>query len=176
MLGNSIIWIVIAARVSAAVYIYFNPLWGFILTLLFDLSDSMLVTRTVKPDRMSYNKLDKSLDWVGYFFMLLTGIKFGIFWPLFLLLAFRLAGQILFVRTKSERFFILFPSFFEATFVWLVLMDGKNLIWLIILLAIKESQEISLHYFFPLYLKKNGGYPKLVKKLGWDSYDTTYDP
>jgi len=171
----SYVWIVIVLRLLAAFYIYFNPLRGFIWTMLIDWWDCYFFKHRARMSWQEYHELDKYLDWVSYLVMLVTSVRYGSFVILFALLLFRLIGQALFLKKKKTIYFLLFPNMFEMAFLWFVILkglfnvSGSDWIWLIILFVVKELQEIYLHYLWPRYLKTKG-YPKWLQRLGYEDH------
>jgi hypothetical protein len=171
------VWLVIFTRILFALYILINPLWGFIWTTVFDHFDSYILKHKEGMSWWEYHMLDKYLDWVSYITMLIAGFQYGVIYILVALLAFRLVGQLMFMRTRKTIYFLLFPNLYEMAFLWFVLVqkvlfyDGGGLsqsVWLFILFIVKETQEAWLHFIWPNYLKKNG-YPKIMQKIGFEA-------
>lgn len=173
-LGHPAVFTVSVIRISSALLIFLYPFWGFVLTCILDILDAQVLIRLVGISREKYHLWDKNMDWLTYVVMLTYGSNHGFFLPLFLLLFFRFAGQFMFLRTGSVRYFILFPNFFEAVFLWFILFypaSGPILLqqgykWpaLALFVSAKYVQEISLHlvwtsWLLPrlqLFLKRRG--------------------
>ncbi|OGG01520.1 hypothetical protein A2Z33_00595 [Candidatus Gottesmanbacteria bacterium RBG_16_52_11] len=153
---HPLILAVTAVKFAAAATILVNPFWGLFLSSAIDIADAQIVIRLLGFDRRQYQQWDKSTDWFAYVAELWVGVTYGVFLPLFLLLFFRFFGQFMFSRFRSTLVFILFPNFFEAAFMWLVIFHpdrrsislgaGEPWNWLYIFFAAKLIQEIMLHY------------------------------
>ena len=155
-------------RMASAVLILFNPVWGFFLTVFFDFWDGYfyeMIPRLVEMPRPTYQEYDKFQDWIGYIFMFVVGIKYGLFNILALLLVYRLVGQMIFLKIKKQAVFVVFTNFFEATFLWYVILPLMNVnpayFWFYVLLIVYELREIFLHLYWPWELKRKG-FPKYL--------------
>ena len=159
---DPLVIIVTAVRIGAALSIFWYPLWGLIWSFIFDILDARILLHMVGFSREQYHMWDKNIDWTAYVIMLTVASSYGMFLPLFLLLFFRFMGQFMYLRTHNTWFFIFFPNLFEAGFLWMVIfypIPGTVQIdtpvkfwWLVALFAVKESQEVLLHFIWPRYL------------------------
>jgi hypothetical protein len=177
-----LVWVAILSRIFAAAYIYFNPLWGWILSMIFDCTDWWLLKRKpVNVNIEEYHELDKILDNFTYIVMLITGIKYGVFFILSLFFVYRLIGYYLYTKTKKVSYFVLFPNFFEMMFVWFVIFRIYGITnnmseiqywgWFIFMLILKEGHEIFLHLFWNQKVMpkwEKSGYPRFLRRLGYD--------
>ena len=158
-----LVWLVTIARILAALYIFIDPLWGLIASLVFDILDGQILLYRVHISMEEYEAFDKPLDWVTYICELWVGARYGLFLPLFLLLFYRFMGQFMYMKTGKRFFFALFPNFFEFAFLWLIIVipSGTTFDWhaphpweyLIILLLVKQGQDFFMHYWWDKSLK-----------------------
>jgi len=170
------VWIMIFIRLAAGLYLFVNPLWGFFWFLMADFWDAYIFKHKARMSWREYHTLDKNIDWFGYFCMFAVGVRAGYFFPLIYWLIFKLVGQIIFIKTHKTFYFIFFPNIFEMMFLWYVVLVGQLgfdgwgkpfSFWFILSVAIKEVQEIWLHFLWPNYLRKFG-YPKFLHKFGYE--------
>lgn len=174
-LTNPLLLVVVVARTVAAVYMLVDPVWGFIVTTLFDYLDSVILLHVGGMKRTDYTTWDKYLDWVGYVFMVMIGYTHSFGWILILFFIHRLIGQILYERTKKGIFFILFPNIFEMAFVWFTLGEDVGLTQRLsglhyfagfaALSVFKMAQELMLHFYWPNRVKTKG-YPNFMRSWG----------
>lgn len=169
-LKNPFVIFYTSLRVLSAVYILFNPLWGFILTVFFDFWDGYfyeMIPKLVEMPRPTYQFYDKIQDWLGYIFMWIASFGNPAFLAITLLLVYRFIGQIIFEIIKKQAVFAVFTNFFEASFLWYILFPILNLhpasYWLYIILLLYELREIFLHIYWPWTLK-NYGFPRFLQK------------
>ena len=97
MVNNLLVVIVVVFRILAAIYIFFNIFWGFLVTLVFDFIDAYFLRQKAKLSWNRYQLVDKALDIIPYSVMLIVSIKYGVFSFLLLLFIYRLIGEILFL-------------------------------------------------------------------------------
>jgi len=157
-------------RISSAIFILFNPVWGFFLTLFFDFWDGYFyeIRRDlVDMPRSTYHFFDKFQDWIGYICMWIVSYKYNVFGLLSIFFLFRLLGQVIFIYMKKQWIFVIFPNFIDASFLWFIVfkMMGINLsiYFLYLLFIISIAREISLHIYWPNRLRKYG-YPLFLRK------------
>lgn len=153
---------IIVIRVSFALYMFISPIWGYLLTVIWDYLDAVVLLHIEHVSRKQYHYVDKNLDFVYFTVMLIIGFTTSARVPLLVLFLYRLIGHVLFMRTGADVYFVLFPNFFEIVFVWVVLGQvigfSSNLdssfywSWLIVLFLAKEIHEFSLHYLWANYL------------------------
>lgn len=170
-----VVWGVVVARIFTGILIFFQPLNGFIWFSIVDFWDAYFLQHMAGMSWMTYQKLDKKLDWFGYVSMLLVGIKFGIASMVIPFFLFKLLGQIVFMFFKQQKVFLFFPNFLEAIFLWAVIfplmgLSGRHLSLvfdqtLLALFALEIVKEFFLHVFWPNYLKKNG-FPNYLRIFG----------
>ncbi len=178
LLGFSGVWLVIFLRLSAAVYILLDPLWGAVAAITFDWLDAYILIHRLDFNRHEYHLVDKNLDWIAQTAMLISGINHGWGQALLALFLFRLIGQWFFLKTGKVIYFVFFPNFFEAAFLWLVAartipavarLSFLQLMWgLGMALVLKQLHEIYLHFIWPRQLirLKKTGYPRWLQFLG----------
>lgn len=158
-------------RLASCLWILYQPLAGFIAFTFFDFADGYLF---VNPglSRNEYYRWDRFFDFLGYLPMLYVSSQFGFFIPMFLLIIFRSIGHLLYLRTKKLYFYILFPDFFVFVFLWIVinniykLSQDLSLYLLVFLIILKLVQELLVHYFRPMYVKRFGQ-PEFLVKIGF---------
>lgn len=156
-LRNPVVWAVTIARLLIALYIFINPLWGVLISMVADWVDHLILVymyRIVR--RPEYQLWDKNVDWFTYVVELIVATSFGLYLPFFLLLFWRFLGQFMFMRIHNRRVFVFFPNFFEMAFLWLVIFyphgglttwpTGQALLWLIVILAFKQLHELYVHF------------------------------
>lgn len=172
------VWLVIFMRLGAAVYILINPFWGAVTTVSFDWLDAYILIHRLGFNRHEYHFLDKNLDWIQQTAMLISGINHGWGQMLLALFLFRLVGQWFFLKTGKVIYFIFFPNFFEAAYLWLVAarslpwaarLNYEQLMWgLGAALVLKQLHEIYLHVIWPRQLAKikKTGYPRWMQFFG----------
>lgn len=141
-------------RAAGSLAILWSPVIGFSLTCLLDILDSYVILRISKATRQEYQFWDKNTDWFTYIVMLTVGASYGLFLPLFILLFLRFGGQFMFMRTHKTGFFLVFPNYFEAVFLWTVIFNqpgdkiefsNYHIFWLMALLVTKQVQEMALY-------------------------------
>ena len=171
--GHPLFWLVLFARFAAAGYILIDPLWGFVATIAFDYVDALTWMHMLGMRRKLYYQIDKPMDWVSYIAMYAVAIQQGFSLVLTPFLVYRLVGQVIFMTTGKQKYFVLFPNFFEVVFFWYILGNrlGADL-WsqqflglLAGLLVLKLIQEFLLYYVWPWYLHHRG-YPWILRLLG----------
>lgn len=146
-LKHPVVWVVTIARLLIALYIFINPLWGVIWSMVADWVDSQILIHGIGIRRAEYQLWDKNVDWFAYVVELSVATTYGLYLPFFLLLFWRFLGQFMFLKTHKRWTFILFPNYFEAAFVWLVTLY-PDWTWLVVFLVVKQLHEISLHWLF----------------------------
>lgn len=158
-LKHPVVWIVTIARLLIALYIFVNPLWGVIWSMVADWVDSQILLHGVGITRPQYHLWDKNVDWFAYVVELSVAASYGLYLPFFLLLFWRFIGQFMFMRTQKRWMFVFFPNYFEVAFLWLVIfypqqtmhisITGNAGMWLLLLIVAKEINEIGLHFLLP---------------------------
>ncbi len=148
-LKHPVVWAVTIARLLIALYIFINPLWGVIWSMVADWVDSQVLIHGISITRPQYHLWDKNVDWFVYVVELSVAASYGLYLPFFLLLFWRFIGQFMFLKTHKRFLFVFFPNFFEVTFLWLVLFyPARPYVWLIAFLVAKQLHEIALHLLF----------------------------
>lgn len=158
-LKHPIVWMVTIARLLIALYIFINPLWGVIWSMVADWVDSQVLIHGIGVTRPQYQLWDKNVDWFAYVVELSVAASYGLYLPFFLLLFWRFLGQFMFLKTHKRWMFVFFPNFFEIAFLWLILfypqqtmqvrITGNAGMWLFLLIVAKEINEIGLHFLLP---------------------------
>lgn len=174
---HPLFWLVLFVRVAAAVYIFINPLWGTIWTLVLDYFDSWIWVQYLKMSLHAYHVFDKKIDMLGYICMTIVSIPVG--WEVFLLLVglllYRFVGFLIYLKVKNPLLFLLFPNMFEVAFFWFVLSGYVNVSisapgmwkWLLVLIIGKELQELWIHYPGDIGLRRFGQ-PVIFRLLGYN--------
>jgi len=175
---NTITRITVALRLTAALYIFWNPLWGMLASFFMDWFDSYLLIQRNGFSRNDYEMLDKQLDQVWSVVMLLAGLGTPYGMLLLVLFAFRLLGHAVYLAVKDTRIFLFFPNVFEFAFLWFVALVPLGstkvamytvLVWLVVG---KLIQEAILHWIWPAWLsdmkRKRRPYPSVFRALGWN--------
>src|SRR3989304_6787523 len=108
-LSNPVVLVSFFLRIASAIYILFNPVWGFFLYLFFDFWDGYLfeqIDGLVDMPRPTYQIFDKYQDWLGYLAILFVSFGNEHFTLILGLLLYRLVGQIIFLFLKKQFVFI----------------------------------------------------------------------
>lgn len=157
-LKHPVVWGVTVARLLIALYIFVNPLWGVIISMIADWVDSQVLLHGVGITRPQYQLWDKNADWFAYVVELSVAASYGVYLPFFLLLFWRFTGQFMFLRTHKRWMFVFFPNYFEVAFLWLVLFfPARPIGWLIVMLILKEAHKIGLHISLPKHPEWESG-------------------
>ncbi|MBI2103605.1 hypothetical protein HYT59_01215 [Candidatus Woesebacteria bacterium] len=167
---------VAVVRILSALTIFINPFWGFWIYATVDVFDSFFLFYWARISLGEYHLIDKYLDWIGYIVMIIVSIKLMAFPLLLALFLLRLFGQIVFLVTREDKYFIFFPNFFEFSFAYVVFLEARGinllstkleyyLIYSVILL-IQIIREVGLHLWWPRYWRKNGN-PEFMRDLGF---------
>lgn len=144
-----------AIRLTLPLYIFINPITGSLIALFTDLIDHELLVRWQKIPRQIYQLQDKYLD--QFWYLLIIIYLFTSQAPLLIvtlitiLFVYRILGQVLFIKYKEEKYFLLFPNLAEP-FFWLWIAYPKSfsntsslLTWSLIILVLKLYQEYFIH-------------------------------
>lgn len=150
--------IVFVLRILGAISIIINPFWGFWLSLFFDSTDSLGCIAWAKMKRIDYHRVDKVLDIAVSFFMVMVGIKIGLFVPFLILFLFRLTGGLLFEKTRKTIYLILFPNFIWSVYFFEIILKTSFYNYIPIIVASQVFIELWLHLVVPGPL-----YPYLMK-------------
>lgn len=142
-------------RVVAAVYILYDPFWGFILSSVLDILDYHIIKQYVPLTDEAYHAWDKKVDWTMYLSELWVMARYGLLWLFVPLFLWRLVGHIWSIRIHRRIVYIFTPNVFEVMFVWIILFytPGQSIVdtyhahqlWLVLFLVIKMLQEILIH-------------------------------
>ncbi len=150
---HPLFWMVVMLRLGAAFYLLINPLWGFILGLVFDYFDHYVWVYLLKMTQNHYHYIDKILDTTGYFCISIIGTLKGYMFVFELALIFRLIGNFFWLKTGNKKFLIFFPNLLEVAFVWFVLLNMLGLTyksianWFVfaLLVDVQIVREIYIH-------------------------------
>lgn len=174
--GNPYVAGIITARVAVALSIFWFPWWGLMASYVLDVIDSWFLMQKAGYTRHMYHLVDKWLDWVCYAVEYVIAVRFGMGLIFTVLLVWRLAGHLLFVKTHKPEYFLLAPNMFEILYMWIIaaplehITDGlaRPVYWNIFILLVigKYIQEAWLHIIWPWYLKKYG-FPDFAKRFGY---------
>lgn len=172
---------VIASRLIAALSLFYAPLWGFVAVTLLDWLDSYILIHRVGFTRKQYQQFDKVVDWASQVVMVVMGSMQGFAAAMITLSVYRLIGHLVFIKTGSTKYFVLFPNFIEVAFLWWVALptlNGWNKVialvgqntGLLMAFVFKEMHEALVYMGSPWIirsLRKRGGYPHLMRQLGF---------
>lgn len=178
-LWSPVIWFTVSLRVIGALFIFFQPLIGIIISYFLDWFDSYLLIQRAGISRAQYHMLDKNLDEFWSVIMLIVGWHTPFVGLLAGLFVYRLIGHLVYLATNDTRIFLLFPNVFDFVFLWFVALRpwvsvaSAMYFWqvIIVLTGLKVIQEIVLHWIWPArlrYMKKHWhGYSPFLRSLGW---------
>lgn len=171
---------VTASRLIAALSLFYAPLWGFVAVTLLDWLDSYILIHRVGFTRKQYQQFDKVVDWASQVVMVVMGSMQGFAAVMITLSVYRLIGHLVFIKTGSTKYFVLFPNFIEVAFLWWVALPtlswGRDVIMflgqtngLIVCFVVKEIHEMSVHFGTPWVLRnlRKYGYPAWMRHLGF---------
>ena len=162
MRKRNIVNLILLTRVLSAVYILFDPVWGFISSTFFDWFDWYILENKTKVLTVpQYQRWDKNVDWFMYSAMLVSGIWYGSSGLLLVLFIFKLIGHLVYLKTEDRKIFILFPNFLEGAFIWTVFLKTSGTPGLLILILLEFVKEIWMHFVKPWYIK-SFGYPRFL--------------
>jgi len=174
---NTVTRATVALRLTAAVYILWNPLWGMLASFFMDWFDSYLLIQRAGISRKAYHVLDKNIDQFWSAVMLLYGFTTPYWGLLSVLYIFRLAGHAVYIATGNTKVFLLFPNVFEFAFFWFVALAPWSTLAvdyvsaLMLLVLVKLVQEYALHWAWPVQLDRMKhnfrGYHPALRVLGW---------
>lgn len=167
-------WVIpsVVIRIILPPLIFKAPLLVSALVFIVDWVDSGFYYGA-RISKQTYQLIDKLLDLYWYIFsfiFLFSTPEFPFKDFLFYLFSFRLIGQLLFFKTKNEKYFLIFPNFYENIFLLgLALHLYPNLYnifsgdflnkTIVFLFAVKIIQEIIAHTgrdyysFLPRYMR-----------------------
>lgn len=156
---HPLFWLVTFARCGGAFIVFINPLWGYIVYIILDIADGQILPNFAGMSPLVYHIWDKYVDLFVFIVMLFSSVSYGVFNLLLILLLYRLIGQIIFWKTKNDRYLLAFPNMFEVVWLWAVVGKQINLTQklnniqyvnlLIILIVLKEFQELLVHLWGP---------------------------
>ena len=147
-LKHPVVWVVTLVRLLIALSIFIYPLWGLLASMIADWVDSQVLLHGVGISRRQYHLWDKNVDWFAYVVEFSVAASYGLYFPFFLLLFWRFLGQFMFMKTHKRWMFVIFANYFEVAFLWLVAFYPQW-IWFIVLIILKEVNELVLHFFLP---------------------------
>lgn len=153
--NRSLTFIVGLVRFSAAFLMYWNILWGWILSAFLDIIDCNILMQWGTLTSLQYQKADKVIDLLVQLVMLAIAFPSKYFVFLLVLYFLRFVGQALFWKTANDKFLILFPNIFETFWLWLICIPSLGIPFLIqptiyffcllVLLIVKITQELIVH-------------------------------
>lgn len=135
------------------------PLFGLWGNYILDVLDGDILLSLGMIDQ-TYQLIDKSTDFISYFFMLMLGLRWSIKKVVLVLFIYRIIGQILYFITGNELIFFYFQNFLEPLMMIYALIlfrqkDEKKayltykkhfiLVWAIVLIY-KVWNEWYLHF------------------------------
>lgn len=151
--------LIILLKIAVPASMLFFPLFGLWGNYVLDVIDGDLLLSLGMTDS-NYQLIDKSLDLISYFFMLILGLRWSIRKLIIILFTYRIIGQVLFFITGKEIIFFYFQNFLEPLMMIyaLILFKQKDekvafltykkyliLIWAIVLIY-KIWNEWYLHF------------------------------
>lgn len=158
---NNKLWLlsyifIIALRIVTPVLIFVYPFFITLFSFILDTVDSELAFRG-KVSWRKYSSFDKALDYWWYIFIFIYSINLGIFPIILILFVLRSIGQLAFLATREEKYFVFFPNILEIYFLfyivvlqlqpkYLYLFDGTNqFLPLLLSTLIVIPREIGVH-------------------------------
>ena len=135
------------------------PLFGLWGNYFLDVVDGDILLSLGVSDS-TYQLIDKSTDFISYFFMLILGFRWSIKNTIVILFIYRIIGQVLYLRSSNELIFFYFQNFLEPLMMIyaLILFQQKDekktyliykkhliLIWAIVIIY-KIWNEWYLHF------------------------------
>lgn len=157
----------IIVRVIGPLYVFINPVWGAVISLILDCLDFQPLVMALKIRKSYYDLLDKFLDFYWYVLILIYVMAYtNNNWLLLTVVAsllLRLVGVISLVFSRNDRNLVWFPNIVEPLFwVWIALpyvFDKLNLLVpvLLVIILVKVEHEKLLHIrqFSPInYLRE----------------------
>ena len=133
-------------RILAVGIIINQPFLGWLVIFIIDTNDYFFALRT-GITYAQYQLIDKSIDILNRFYFVIPAYIFN--WPhrhLFLFLFFyRLIGDFLFFKFKSEKYFFVFPNLIEFLLPAYIIFNKDILLALSIALPLKLIHEYGLH-------------------------------
>ena len=152
-------WIIFfsIARTVAALWILVSPVWGLVWSVAFDILDGQVLLRYVHLDKLRYDLWDKVFDSITLFAELAVVLSTPWAPVMFGLFVYRMVGHVVFWMSQNVRLLIVFPNFFEATFLWLLIPSPwyapiGPFAMLYTLYGAKMVQEAMLHWLWFVYL------------------------
>lgn len=155
------ILITFAFRFFSAILIYWNPVLGIVVYVLFDSWDTLILEDWGGMGFKDYHRIDKVIDVTTYLILLPIGFRYQIFLPLLALLVFRIVGTFLFYLKRKEYYLIVFPNFFLVYLFFMILVSEKVFVFynslsyvfaFVLLFLGQVILEIVYHYIYPNYL------------------------
>lgn len=155
ILQGLIIFLKIAVPAAMLKFPFFG-LWG---NYFLDVVDGDILL-SLGMNENTYQLLDKSTDFISYFFMLALGLRWKIRKVILTLFVYRMVGQILFFITGNELVFFYFQNFLEPLMMVyaLIILKQKSeekayatykkhivRVWLVVI-AYKVWNEWYLHF------------------------------
>jgi len=141
-------------RLIVPIFIFFQPLFVFIVFTFLDLIDYGFL-KTLRITERKYHLIDKPLDLYSQLFMMLYGLRTEYSILFLSLFIYRALGTAAFLITDRHLFLLIFPNLIEVIFLSYVLLSYFDLNFLQlfgILVALKMVQEFLLHaliFHFP---------------------------
>ncbi len=133
-------------RILAVGIVIHQPFLGWLVIFLIDTNDYFFALRT-GITYAQYQIIDKGLDILNRFYFVLPAYVFT--WPhrhLFLFFFFyRLIGDFIFFKSKSEKYFFIFPNLLEFLLPAYIIFDKDIFLALVIALPLKLMHEYGLH-------------------------------
>ncbi len=154
------IYAIALMRILCAFGVLIKPLEGLILSFVLDITDSAFLA-LAGISESKYNSIDKPLDLIHYFFILVAATKLPIFLTLAFWFGFRLIGHIFYNVLENQKIFILFPNVFEYLFLAFLIIQKLDLKIavtdpkiMIGVFGFKLGQETYTHVLKPHFLYK----------------------
>jgi hypothetical protein len=146
--------LVIFIRLFSILLFLQYPLAAWLLVSVLDIFDYGLCLRS-GLSYSAYQKIDKVLDFSArvYFVIVAYVLMWEFAFIFLILLLYRLVGDILYFKSRNERFFFYFPNiseFFFPIYILFILNSTSNtlekiIIGLVVALLLKLAQEYLLH-------------------------------
>ncbi len=161
--------LIIVFRILSLYLIINFPLLGWVLIFLVDTEDYFFALRTGLTFRQ-YQFIDKMLDMLNMLYLVIGAYFIGLAYPLFYLLLFglRLVGELLYWRTKEDKYLFVFPNVIEFLFPLQILLNWNITIIFMVALVAKLGHEYLVHIYHwidPISLKYIREHPEHQRRI-----------
>ena len=144
-------------RISSIIFFLIQPFFTWVVVTFLDYIDYHFNLRSgMKYSK--YQKIDKSLDFLNQFYLLITALFFGwehvyIFIIMFII---RSVGDLLYFKTENEKYFFYFPNllepFFALYYLFVVMPESYNVLTLILIILLSLVYKLIHEYIIHIKL------------------------